>query len=172
VIRADFDPKQMEEDRISAVQYLRFRLGPEQARRFSDPGVPARVRIDHTRYTQESPLPAEIRASLGETLAGGPAPLLPQRASTPADTDEILFETPRVRALRPARPTARAHVVVEPRDTAASLLDADPKLLAELLDAVRRVATTVVREHGHCRIQTDLGPETGRPRWHVFAPGR
>jgi len=75
LIAAHFDPKQMEEDRISAVQYIRFGLDPEQVRRFSDPAVPARLRIDHPRYAREAPLPPEIRDSLRETLAGGPAPL-------------------------------------------------------------------------------------------------
>ena len=51
-IDAQFDPKQMEEDRISAVQYIRFALDPAQVRRFCDPEAPARVCIDHPNYRQ------------------------------------------------------------------------------------------------------------------------
>ena len=47
-VRARFDEKQFEEDRISAVQYVRFPLGPELAVRFRDPSVRA-ARDAHTR---------------------------------------------------------------------------------------------------------------------------
>jgi hypothetical protein len=69
-VPARFDPKQREADRISAVQYIRFALGPEQRARFADPAVPARLRIDHPAYRHEAPLPPAVRASLAADLRG------------------------------------------------------------------------------------------------------
>jgi len=77
LIPARFDRKQFQEDRISAVQYIRFRLDEAQVARFTDPAVPARVCIDHPNYRRQAPLPGPVRESLRQTLAGNPAPLLP-----------------------------------------------------------------------------------------------
>ena len=68
-LRGGFDAKQFEEDRISAVQYVRFTLGPELARSFADPTVPAALRVDHAAYTHATPLTGEVRASLIRDLA-------------------------------------------------------------------------------------------------------
>jgi hypothetical protein len=68
-VQATFDEKQFEEDRISAVQYIRFPLGPELAARFRDPSVPARLCVDHENYAEASPLEGETRASLAADLA-------------------------------------------------------------------------------------------------------
>ena len=64
VIRATFDEKQFEEDRISAVQYVRFPLGFEGARRFRDAHVPVTLRIDHPNLSAETPIVGAVRASL------------------------------------------------------------------------------------------------------------
>ena len=69
-VPARFDPKQMEADRISAVQYLRFALDAGQRARFADPAVPVCLRIDHPRYRHETPLPPEVRESLAADLRG------------------------------------------------------------------------------------------------------
>lgn len=171
-VPARFDPKQLEEDRISAVQYIRFPLSAEQARRFADPAVALRVRIDHPNYQREVAIPGELRASLGQDLTGGVASLLavPPGAAVGRTEDELLFETGQVRALRPARPRGREHVVIEARDAGADLLTASPEQLGEILDAVRRVAAEVCKRHGRCRVQTEVGPDAGPPRWHVLAP--
>jgi hypothetical protein len=70
-VAATFDAKQFEEDRISAVQYVRFPLGPALAARFRDPSVPVRLRVDHPNYTHEAVIEGESRASLAADLAEG-----------------------------------------------------------------------------------------------------
>ncbi len=68
-VRARFDDKQFEEDRISAVQYIRFPLGPELAARFRDPTVPAELRVDHPSYQNATRIEGESRATLAADLA-------------------------------------------------------------------------------------------------------
>lgn len=173
-VRARFDQKQMEEERISAVQYIRFRLKPELARELEDPNCPASIRIDHPNYARETSLPETLRRSLCVDLAGEPAPLMDLRPENAVgrSVDEVLEQTPTLRILRPARPRGPGHVVIEPVDSGATLLDADDALLGEILDAVRKVAAEAVRAHGRCRVLTDAGSGTGPPRWHVLAPRR
>jgi hypothetical protein len=67
-VKATFDSRQYEADRISAVQYLRFPLGPELAARFRDPSVPATLRVDHPAYSESTPLAPDTRASLTADL--------------------------------------------------------------------------------------------------------
>jgi hypothetical protein len=67
-VQATFDPKQREEDRISAVQYVRFPLGRELAARFLDPSVPVVLRVEHPRYRASVPIEGETRASLSADL--------------------------------------------------------------------------------------------------------
>lgn len=83
-IRAGFDPRQMEEDRISAVQYLRFALSPAQLRAFADPAVPLRLAISHPNYAHTAEIGGETRASLLQDLRGGAPPLLDFAAYAPA----------------------------------------------------------------------------------------
>jgi hypothetical protein len=64
VVRATFDPKQFEQDRISAVQYVRFPLGAALAERFRDPATRVRLRVDHPRYRAVAEIAGETRASL------------------------------------------------------------------------------------------------------------
>ena len=63
-VHATFDAKQFESDRISAVQYVRFPLGPELARAFRDPSVPARLRVEHPSYRAAAEISGASRASL------------------------------------------------------------------------------------------------------------
>lgn len=67
-VRADFDEKQFEEERISAVQYVRFRLGKELSARFSDPTVSVVLRIDHPEYSESAEVEGASRASLAADL--------------------------------------------------------------------------------------------------------
>lgn len=83
-IRAGFDPRQMEEDRISAVQYVRFALNPAQTRAFADSAVPLRLAISHPNYAHTAEINSETRASLLQDLRGGAPPLLDFAAYTPA----------------------------------------------------------------------------------------
>lgn len=68
-VRATFDPKQHEEDRISAVQYVRFPLGPTLSARFRDHSVPVRIRVDHPNYRHAAEIRGASRGSLAEDLA-------------------------------------------------------------------------------------------------------
>jgi len=68
-VQATFDEKQFEEERISAVQYIRFPLGAELAARFRDPSVPVILRTDHPNYTASTAIEGESRASLIADLA-------------------------------------------------------------------------------------------------------
>jgi len=70
-VRAAFDEKQFEADRISAVQYVRFPLGRALARRFRDPSVPVTLRVDHPNLSAETAIEGETRASLAADLAEG-----------------------------------------------------------------------------------------------------
>ena len=63
-IHADFDAKQFEEERISAVQYIRFPLGAELAAKFRDPSVPVELRVDHPNYAGKTTIDGDSRASL------------------------------------------------------------------------------------------------------------
>jgi len=63
-IRATFDDKQFEEDRISAVQYVRFPLGAELAARFRDPSQRIVLRVEHPVYSEATEITGETRASL------------------------------------------------------------------------------------------------------------
>jgi uncharacterized protein DUF3501 len=67
-VQASFDPKQREEDRISAVQYVKFPLGAELAARFTDPGVPVALRVEHPAYRAATRIEGESRASLAADL--------------------------------------------------------------------------------------------------------
>ncbi len=67
-VAASFDPKQYEGDRISAVQYLHFPLGPELAERFADLEVPVTLRVAHPHYYASAPIEGASRASLVQDL--------------------------------------------------------------------------------------------------------
>jgi hypothetical protein len=170
-IDAQFDPKQMEEDRISAVQYIKFAFDEEAQRRFCDPNTLARVRVSHPNYQREVEIPPITRDSLIRTLRSEVAPLLPVAMdSKPSATDRLVFETAAVRAVRPDRPLAPGHIVIEPIEAVESLLTLEDELLAELMAAVKRAAQEIVRAHGACRVHTDIGAHNIPLRWHLYAP--
>ena len=171
VAPARFDPKQLEEDRISAVQYIKFAFDEDGLRLFCDPNQRARLRVDHPHYQREVEITPVVRESLIEGLRTGPVSLLPGNDAAPiADSERVVFETGAVRGTRPAHPHAPGHLVIEPIERVDSLLDAKPELLAELMTAVQRAAAEVVRQHGACRVHIDLGDHSDRLRWHVYAP--
>jgi hypothetical protein len=70
-VRATFDPKQFEQDRISAVQYIRFPIGATLAARFRDGSVPVRLVVEHPNYRHATPLQGAPRASLARDLEPG-----------------------------------------------------------------------------------------------------
>ena len=75
-LRAHFDEKQLEADRLSAVQYLRFVLSEEQVRAFRDPAQTVSLAISHPAYAHETTLEAALRETLARDFDGGAAPLL------------------------------------------------------------------------------------------------
>jgi hypothetical protein len=170
-VSAQFDPKQMEEDRISAVQYIKFAFDEVAQQLFCDPGRTAHVRVSHPNYQREVEIPPTTRDSLIRTLRSEVAPLLPVATEPkPTAADRVVFETGAVRAVRPDRPLAPGHLVIEPIESVESLLTLEDELLAELMAAVKRAAEEIVRVHGACRVHTDLGGHSNRLRWHVYAP--
>jgi hypothetical protein len=152
-VRATFDPKQMEEDRISAVQYVRFPLGDAARVALADPTCEAVLGIDHPSYRAETPIPAATRASLLEDLAGGGEMLLPAPDSLPSEEQEI-FREGGARAFRPARPREAGHLVVEPTDGPVAFLDATPEQHAACAAAVARVIRELGPHRVDCRVET------------------
>ena len=67
VIPARFEEGRSKEDKISAVQYVRFSLGAE-ARQALARGEPAELVIDHANYKARAVLAAEVQKSLAEDL--------------------------------------------------------------------------------------------------------
>jgi len=166
--RASFDPRQAEEDRISAVQYLRFTLDEPLRGRFEGPDARARIRIDHPHYSCEAHLPEAVRRSLCETLEGHAPDLMPAQAGTDSDEEpepELLFESRRVRALG-ILGTAGPEVIVEARED-VPLFAADPELLAEAFAALERAAQEVLGAGVPCRVWTETHADGARMRWHL-----
>ena len=168
-IRAGFDPRQLESDRISAVQYVRFALPAEAVARFCDPGVRARIRVDHPAYEQEVDLPPAVRASLVATLTREPESLLPGPAAPARAPDELEFETPRVRVLRAGG--SPDHWIVEPHPP-CSLLSAEPELLAELALALQRAVARLADRRGAVRVESAKLASDLPLRWHLTATPR
>ncbi len=131
-VRGPFDERQLEEDRISAVHYVRFPFTAAQRERFVS-AESLRVRIDHANYRAEAKIGAATRTSLLRDLRGETPLLLDPAAAPTAEAREILLETGGVRAYRLNRPIAAEHVIVEPLESSTSLLDVAPELLAELM---------------------------------------
>jgi len=174
LVRARFDPMQMEEERISAVQYLRFPLGDADVAALADDELRARVRIDHPNYRHEAEIGPELRAALLADLRSEPAPLLRPGpgegvVAGPA-VDELLAERGRARALRPARPVVPGHVMVESLGP-ARFSSADPALLGDCLALLQAQTDDCTARFGACRVLLDL-PPAGAPeeplRWHVL----
>jgi len=169
-VRGRFDERQLEEDRISAVHYVRFPFSADQRDRFAS-GASVRVRIDHPNYRAEAEIGAATRESLLRDLRGETPELLDPAAAPAAPTREVLLETEKVRAYRLSRPLAVEHVIVEPVDASTSLLSADPELLAELMAVVQRFAREITARVGSCRVTARAEREGREPggvlQWHV-----
>lgn len=63
-IRAAFEPGRSTEDRISAVQYLRFPLSPDAKSALRTAGTPLAIEIDHPSYRHRVACGEELRSSL------------------------------------------------------------------------------------------------------------
>ncbi len=68
-IPAVFEPGWSREDRIAAVQYIRFPLTAEQSEAFRAGREPVAVEIDHPNCQARAQMPDEVRQALAEDLA-------------------------------------------------------------------------------------------------------
>ena len=72
----------------------------------------------------------------------------------------VVLETDDVLAFRHTKPFWPVHIVVIPKTHVPSLIDLGTSgegLLHKVLAVVRRIAEQVTREHGACRVLTNLG---------------
>ncbi|MCP3987021.1 MAG: DUF3501 family protein [bacterium] len=177
VLPARFDEKQTNQDHISAVHYVRVTVPPEASAALARPDIPAAVEIDHRSYRARTELGSEIRDQMVLDLSGGRTELVPGQTKlapvgdhTRADTgdrDEILETHGAVRVVRPARPCAPTHLIVEPVLPGPRFPDAPTDLLAALFSLAQQVARQIEAEHGACRIAID----TNAPfRLDLYAP--
>ncbi len=80
----------------------------------------------------------------------------------------VVQETENILAYRHTRPHWPVHIVVTPKRHVDSLLTLEPSEVAkELLEVVQEVATDVTREHGACRILTNLGEYQDSKHLHI-----
>ena len=68
-VRAEFEPGHSKEEKMAAVQYVRFVVPSAVAKALTDPSVPARLVVDHPNYKAEAILSPETRAELFADLA-------------------------------------------------------------------------------------------------------
>jgi hypothetical protein len=166
-LRARFDAKQLDDDRISAVQYIRFPLDDDGVAALADPGRHAAIRISHPHYGHEVALPVDVRESLVAGLRGDPRSLVPPLPEARAAEPEVLYAAGGVRVLRPVAPQLPGHLVVEATAPLTASGDMDAALWNALTDAVRRTAAEAAQRHGGCRVVADFAP--GAPlRWHIL----
>jgi len=156
-VRAQFDARQLEEDRISAVHYLRFALSDAQVAAFRAAAQPVALLVDHPAYQAEARLSDETRASLGVDLTRDPAPLLDfSLASSAAPRDRVLEEGARFRVVAPAQPRAAGSLRVDARDPSAPAFAATPPdALAEAMALAQKCAREIERAGGAARIAID-----------------
>ncbi len=71
-IPAVFEPGRSKEDKLSAVQYLRFQVAEAARRAFLDPTVAVELVIDHPHYREKAAVDGRVRGSLCEDLRAAP----------------------------------------------------------------------------------------------------
>ena len=67
-VHARFEGGHSKEEKMAAVQYIRFALPPETRRALADPKQPVRLLVDHPNYRAQAVLPARARAQLVRDL--------------------------------------------------------------------------------------------------------
>ncbi len=84
---------------------------------------------------------------------------------------KTVMETERVLAFYHTNPHWPVHIVVIPKIHIPDILSplCDDQLLSELFSVIRRVAGDVTKEHGSCRILTNLGEyqDSKHLHWHI-----
>jgi histidine triad (HIT) family protein len=83
-----------------------------------------------------------------------------------------VLETENVLAYHHTRPFWNVHIVVIPKKHISSLLTLEEEenaLLLEIFSVIRQIASQVVKEHGACRVLTNLGKyqESKHLHWHI-----
>jgi hypothetical protein len=141
-VLAQFDRRQLEEDRISAVHYLRFALTPAQSAQFADAATPVALRVDHPHYSARTVLAGEARRSLSVDLTGDPQPVHRFRAQAPAPELRVLVARGRVRAVQPAAD----RIVIEAVPPAPPFATLADDLAAELLALARELSLRWIQE--------------------------
>ena len=68
VVPGVFEPGWSREDRVAAVQYVKFALTPEQAQAFKDGSEPVFIEVDHPNYKASTRLEEEVRQALAREL--------------------------------------------------------------------------------------------------------
>lgn len=68
VIPGEFEAGRSKEDKLSAVQYVRFHLPDEARAAFAAGAEPVRLAIDHPNYRHETPIEGAVRESLARDL--------------------------------------------------------------------------------------------------------
>jgi hypothetical protein len=166
-----FDPSQLEEDRISAVHYLRFSLCPEAVERF-EAGARVSLRIAHPHYRHEVELRPETRTSLLRDLRDATPELLNTSALPRADASAFpAVESSRLQVRKLPPLGTRSRVVVETKDRSATLLGAAPALLAELMRTAQQIARDLQSRAGGGRVRMDVPVDApGALRIEVSAP--
>jgi len=140
-VPAQFDRRQLEEERISAVHYLRFRLSPAQAASFGDPALAVALRVDHPNYTARALLAEPVRRSLAIDLSGDPPPVHRFRLRAVPAQPRVLVVRGRVRALE----LATDRVAVEAAPPAPPFTELADDLANELLSLAREIAADWLR---------------------------
>jgi hypothetical protein len=69
VVPAEFEGGHSKEEKMAAVQYVRFKVDAAARAALADAAQPARVVADHVNYQAEAPLSADTRAELLADLA-------------------------------------------------------------------------------------------------------
>jgi hypothetical protein len=68
-IQAAFEPGRSKQDKISAVQYIRFRFSPEARRAFESGREPVRIEIAHPNYRAVAEIGEAMRQSLARDFS-------------------------------------------------------------------------------------------------------
>jgi hypothetical protein len=160
-VKAKFDARQLEEDRISAVHYLRFTLSAEDVAAFGEAATPVALCVEHPAYREATPLSPATRASLWIDLTGDPAPLLDfARAASSAPRDRVLEERAHFRVVAPARPQTAGSLRVEARDpNAPGFAQTPAAALAEAISLAQKCASEIARAGGAARIAIDASAQ-------------
>ena len=85
---------------------------------------------------------------------------------------EMVYESDNVLAFHHVRPRYQSHIVVIPRKHVRDLAQLeDEVVLVEMLRVIQDIARDTLKEHGTCRILTNLGEfqNNRHLHWHVVS---